>query len=1407
MPSAAEIQAYLSANPGMSDADIAAAMNQYGVSTADMAAATGSNVEDIQSRYDAVTPAVAEPVYEPAADPYQPVAETPAPAVTSPFVSAFSPSNFVEPVDEPPPVSGGITSLAPQAPAVPEQAPIVGAGITSLAPQAETPPVVQPEGILSGIDQVGINSVNSPVKPTDQEIVKFLTDNPNTTDAQIAKIMQDTGLNPADIARATGSKVEDVTSRYEAATAPAAPTGIATLAAPPVETPPPTTPAKPSDAEIVKFLTDNPKVSDADIAKIMDNTGLKPEDIARATGSKVEDVTARYEAASPTGIATLPSGKTSPVTEAPKTPVLPPVDPVVSAAPEIKYGKDQYTKTQVTDYIGTVMNDTKLAPWEKTNKIMESAQKAGMTTDDLKAIYGKDVVDPYLKDYGAGIKSYITETLSDPKKSDFEKLAAINQASEKYGLDPKEISSYAGMNEKGVQKVFDSFETGLKSIVTNLSAPTVSDIDKTKGALQLQSKYGITDDQIAKALGGNLTGKDVKAYLDPVKNFAPKFQEITADNTKTASDIRSFIDDAKKDPRISGLYGLAIQNAEKMLPVLGLRDSMAGKGTPEELTKGYTDFVAAVNADPALKEKYGAQADAIDKVAKMSQRIADEQFGGKLQPHMFQTFIGLDQKTLGDVPKTLEMTPGETQTVTDNEGNTQTYTTPGTLKDTKGYEPVYNITGSGENETRELSGYTKPVKTSAGVTVDAQYDAKGNLTGYRGRPEDKVWPAHRVGVTGVWDAEGKAKPEQKIETPGFAKSMLQDIQALGPIGQLIIAAGTGGLGSLAAGALQSSLGPMLAKAVGSGLVSGAMSEIGGGKFGKGFLTGAIGNPLEALTQNLVGSVMPNIDTGNATLNEYVGKALPNLASSTAGALINKKDVGDAAFGSLLNTGTNMATSSLINSAMPDTLTPDVKNMFTGVSGQLLSDLLKGQTPDVQKAVMGTIMKNAMSSGKDTAKSTAKGKTMGDDEINFGDLNSGEGAFDISSLLGGDSSGVDLSGIDLGPEAFDISSLLGGGEGTDLSALDMGPEAFNIDSLVDNFDNFSLEEGQGTQNASDLLDSFSLEEGQGTQDASDLYDSFSLEGDQGFKFDDDTEPGSSGGTQGSEGAAGEGDLGSYKGSSYDTSGGTKGTGGKKLVFDDDKEPGSSGGTGGSTGVAKKDDLGSYKGSTYDTSGGKKTAIDDKGNVILPDGTKVTPGGTVTPPGPTTPTPKTPTTPTKPDGKKDNNMLMMLLALMAMMNKGGGGKSTGSGGTIPMLSANRTQLPYGPVSGGPAARPGAGGVNYFSPTTYTPKAAGGGLMSLAGGGMSNLGSYSDGGRLLKGPGDGVSDSIPATIGGKQPARLATGEFVVPARIVSELGNGSTEAGAKKLYAMMDRVQKARRKTKNVAADTKAQKYLPA
>lgn len=112
---------------------------------------------------------------------------------------------------------------------------------------------------------------------------------------------------------------------------------------------------------------------------------------------------------------------------------------------------------------------------------------------------------------------------------------------------------------------------------------------------------------------------------------------------------------------------------------------------------------------------------------------------------------------------------------------------------------------------------------------------------------------------------------------------------------------------------------------------------------------------------------------------------------------------------------------------------------------------------------------------------------------------------------------------------------------------------------------------------------------------------------------------------------------------------------------------------------------------------------------------------------------------------------------------------------------------------------------APSQVPVQAAAGGIMGYAKGG--ELGSYSDGGQMLKGPGDGMSDNIPATIGRKQPARLADGEFVVPADVVSHLGNGSTDAGAKHLYSMMDKVRQARTGRKAQGKQIKPEKYLPA
>jgi hypothetical protein len=103
------------------------------------------------------------------------------------------------------------------------------------------------------------------------------------------------------------------------------------------------------------------------------------------------------------------------------------------------------------------------------------------------------------------------------------------------------------------------------------------------------------------------------------------------------------------------------------------------------------------------------------------------------------------------------------------------------------------------------------------------------------------------------------------------------------------------------------------------------------------------------------------------------------------------------------------------------------------------------------------------------------------------------------------------------------------------------------------------------------------------------------------------------------------------------------------------------------------------------------------------------------------------------------------------------------------------------------------SYAAGTPY--KAAQGGLLSLH-----------RGGNFLSGRGDGMSDDIPAMIGTKQPARLADGEFVIPADVVSHIGNGSSKAGAEKLYAMMDKIRQERTGRKRQSPQINASKYLP-
>ena len=186
-------------------------------------------------------------------------------------------------------------------------------------------------------------------------------------------------------------------------------------------------------------------------------------------------------------------------------------------------------------------------------------------------------------------------------------------------------------------------------------------------------------------------------------------------------------------------------------------------------------------------------------------------------------------------------------------------------------------------------------------------------------------------------------------------------------------------------------------------------------------------------------------------------------------------------------------------------------------------------------------------------------------------------------------------------------------------------------------------------------------------------------------------------------------------------------------------------------------------------------------------------------------------TAPSDTKKNLLPALLGGILGALTAPKVGGARGYQGTPAGLSASRTAL-------APSGAPGSGGKRFISQTRY---AADGGLMELmptqpnqsvtfmARGGMAKggpLGGYSDGGRMLKGPGDGMSDSIPATISGKRPARLADGEFVMPADVVSHLGNGSTDAGADVLYEMMEKVRRARTGNPKQGKQINPNKFVP-
>ena len=254
-------------------------------------------------------------------------------------------------------------------------------------------------------------------------------------------------------------------------TLPEAPTGVAALA--------PATTVKPSDQEIVKFLTDNPSLGDVEIARIMDSTGLRPEDIARATNSKVEDVTARYEAVT----STAPAAPAAPTTT-PASAVTPPAD-TTAAADKIKQqilGQGITSKWSGEGFGSAEANAADMA------KIM-----AGIGITDIKQFGKVPILEQAVVKQGYN---------GQPAQQDEDGNYFIVQPSGEYDSEGNQISTRVNVDPSKLEKTYGFYENVIGS---EDSATTFVAVDPSK----VITKDGVPMVQTGTTFGNKETGQAV----------------------------------------------------------------------------------------------------------------------------------------------------------------------------------------------------------------------------------------------------------------------------------------------------------------------------------------------------------------------------------------------------------------------------------------------------------------------------------------------------------------------------------------------------------------------------------------------------------------------------------------------------------------------------------------------------------------------------------------------------------------------------------------------------------------------------------------------------------------------------------------------------------------------------------
>jgi len=592
------------------------------------------------------------------------------------------------------------------------------------------------------------------------------------------------------------------------------------------------------------------------------------------------------------------------------------------------------TASDIQNYVTDVMSNPNLTQFQKEDQIMKASQLNGVTTAQLSQIFGASNVLNGVSDYNKTIASAFNNTLTNPNLDTFGKIAAISQAATQNDLTAQDIATATGKKPADIQTLLNSYQTGIGTLAKNIIAPGQTPTQITQNALAAEQKYGLTDDQFASALG--VKPSVVSGYLQPARDVSAQLQSISKDPSVTTDQVQSLLTKINSDPTLSNMYGAQAQKLQSVLPTLQFKDAYAaassGDGSGPDILNNYQKMVDIASNNPALSKQFGPQMAAVKQALQMS--------GNGKYISTFETFTGLD-KSIKDQAQNLP-----TKTVPSNYEDANGNYVKGTTQEVQ--QPA------GVMATED--GYEQQIKTPAGwdpgTKVFAKYDMTGQLTGFYS--PNPVFPTDANGnmngkakYNAIWNADGTAAPTLNTSTGGAFTDVLNSIKPGLPIIAMGLTAGlagpltdtlTGLLSDAGIGAANEYGVNATAEAFGSALSQGTMrggiTALGGGNFAKGFDTSLLGSGLTMGLNNM----LPDAGGLTKTLSAPVAGAVANSA-------VNNTNLGQSLTNAVESGGINYGLNTLLPSVLPDSMKSAAANnpVLTGIASTLLPKLLNNQT--------------------------------------------------------------------------------------------------------------------------------------------------------------------------------------------------------------------------------------------------------------------------------------------------------------------------------------------------------------------------------------------------------------------------------------------------------------------------------